>query len=113
MFVFEDFNAHHKNQPTYSDGPDRAGELCSICSFSNDLTQMIHFVIPIPNCDSHSSALLDLFLPLTLVYVLQWFEILTMSQSLLTFRQIQKGMSRLIAQLMTILVLIGTVFVLI
>ena len=33
-----------------------------IFSISNDLTQMVNFPTRIPECDSHSSALLDLFL---------------------------------------------------
>ena len=33
-----------------------------IFSISNDLTQMVNFPTQIPECDSHSSALLDLFL---------------------------------------------------
>ena len=28
MFVFEDFNVHHKDWLTYSGGTDRLGELC-------------------------------------------------------------------------------------
>ena len=31
-------------------------------SISNDLTQMVDFPTPIPDCDSHSPALLDFFL---------------------------------------------------
>ena len=31
-------------------------------SISDDLTQMVNFPMPIPDCDSHSPALLDLFL---------------------------------------------------
>ena len=37
---------------------------------SNDLTQMVHFPTRIPDCDSHSHVLLDLFFLLTLVFVL-------------------------------------------
>ena len=44
-FVFGDFNA-----------------LMSIVRISNDLTQMVNFPTLIPDCDSHSPALLDLFL---------------------------------------------------
>ena len=29
VFVFGDFNTHHKDQLTYSGGTDRPGELCS------------------------------------------------------------------------------------
>ena len=53
VFVFEDFNVHHKDWLTYSGGTDRPGELCYNFSVSNDLTQMVN---------SHSPALLDLFI---------------------------------------------------
>ena len=59
---FEDFNVHHKDWLTYSGGTDRPGELCYNFSISNDLTQMVNFPIRIPDCDTHSPALLDLFL---------------------------------------------------
>ena len=62
MFVFGDFNVHHKDWLTYSGGTDRSGELCYNFSISNDLTQMVHFPTQIPDCDSHSPALLDLFI---------------------------------------------------
>ena len=51
VFVFGDFNVHHKDWLTYSGGTDRPGELCYNYSISR-----------IPDCDSHSPALLDLFL---------------------------------------------------
>ena len=62
VFVFGDFNIHHKDWLTYSGGTDRPGELCYNFSISNDLTQMVNFPTRIPDCDSHSPALLDLFL---------------------------------------------------
>ena len=62
VFVFGDFNVHHKDWLTYSDGTDRPGELCYNFSISNDLTQIVNFPTHIPDCDSHSPALLDLFL---------------------------------------------------
>ena len=62
VFVFGDFNVHHKDWLTYSSGTDQAGELCSNFSISNDLTQMVNFPTRIPDCDFHSPALLDLFL---------------------------------------------------
>ena len=81
VFVFGDFNVHHKDWLTYSGGTDRPGELCCNFSISNDLTQIVNVPTQIPDCDSHSPALLDLFL-LTLVFVLQWlflhWEILIM-----------------------------------
>ena len=62
VFVFGDFNVHHKDWLTYSGGTDRSGELCYNFSISNDLTQIVNFPTRIPDCDSHSPALLDLFL---------------------------------------------------
>ena len=62
MFVFGDFNVHHKDWLTYSGGTDRPGELCYNFSISNDLTQMVKFPTRIPDDDSHGPALLDLFL---------------------------------------------------
>ena len=62
VFVFGDFNVHHKDWLTYSGGTDRPGELCYNFSISNDLTQMVNFPTQIPDCDSHSLALLDLFI---------------------------------------------------
>ena len=62
VFVFGDFNVHHKDWLTYSSETDRPGELCYNFSISNDLTQMVDFPTRIPDCDSHSPALLDLFI---------------------------------------------------
>ena len=39
VFVFGDFNIHHKDWLTYSGGTDRPGELCYNFSISNNLTQ--------------------------------------------------------------------------
>ena len=68
VFVFGDFNVHHKDWLTYSSGTDRPGELCYNFSISNDLTQMVDFPIRIPDCDSHSPALLDLFISDSSIY---------------------------------------------
>ena len=62
VFVFGDFNIHHKDWLTYSGGTDRPGELCYNFSISNDLTQMVNFPIWIPDCESPNPALLDLFI---------------------------------------------------
>ena len=75
VFVFGDFNVHHKEWLTYSGGTDRSGELCYNCSISNDLTQIVNFPTRIPDCDSHSPALLDYFFLLMLVFVLQWLSL--------------------------------------
>ena len=62
VFVFGDFNVHHKDWLTYFGGTDRPGELCYNFSISNDLTQIVNFPTRIPDCDSHNPALLDLFI---------------------------------------------------
>ena len=62
MFVFRDFNVHHKDWLTYSGGTDRPGELCNNFPISNNLTQMVNFLTRIPDYDFHSPALLDLFI---------------------------------------------------
>ena len=55
VFVFGGSIVHHKDWLTCSGGTDWPGELCYNFSISNDLTW-------IPDCDSYSPALLDLFL---------------------------------------------------
>ena len=70
VFVFGDSNIHHKDWLTYFGGTDRSGELCYNFSISSDLTQMVNFPTRIPDCDSHSPALLDFFL-LMPVFLLQ------------------------------------------
>ena len=62
MFVFGDFNVHHKDWLKNSGGTDQSGELCCNFTISNDLTQMVNFPTQIPDCDSHSPAPLDLFI---------------------------------------------------
>ena len=62
VFVFGDFNVYHKDWLTYSGGTDRPGELCYNFSISNDLTQIADFPTRIPDCDSQSPALMDLFI---------------------------------------------------
>ena len=62
IFVFGDFNVHHKDWLAYSGGTDQPGELCYNFSIANDLTQMVNFPTRIPDCGSHNPALLDLFL---------------------------------------------------
>ena len=70
VFVFGDFNVHHKDWLTYSSGTGRPGELCYNFSISDDLTQMVDFsisnyltqMVDFPDYDSHSPALLDLLI---------------------------------------------------
>ena len=62
VFVFGDFNVHHMDWCSYSGGTARPSELCYNFSTSNYLTQMVNFPTRIQDCDSHSTALLDLFI---------------------------------------------------
>ena len=59
---FETLTSSHKDWLTYSRGTDRPGELCYNFSISNDLTQMVNFPTSIPDCDSHSPAVLHVFI---------------------------------------------------
>ena len=62
VFVFGDFDVNHKDWLTYFHGTGRPGQLCYNFSISNNLTQMVNFPNRIPDCNSHSPALLDLFI---------------------------------------------------
>ena len=62
VFVFGDFNVHHKDWLTYFGGTERVGEHCYNFSISNDLTQILNFPTRIPDCDSHGPALLVSFM---------------------------------------------------
>ena len=62
MFLFGDFNIHHKDCLTFSDGTERSGKLCYNFSISDDFTQMVNCLTRILDRDSHSPALLDIFL---------------------------------------------------
>ena len=62
VFFFGNFDIHHKDWVTYSGGTDRPGETYYNFQISNDLTQIVNFPTPMPDCNSHSPALLDLFI---------------------------------------------------
>ena len=62
VFVFGEFNIHHKDWLTYSGETDRPCELCYNFSISNDFTHMVNFPTRIHDCDSQSAAFLDFFL---------------------------------------------------
>ena len=62
VFVFGDFNIHHKDLLNYSGGTNRSSELFYNFCISNDLTHMVNFPTRIPDCDLHSPALLVFFL---------------------------------------------------
>ena len=101
VFVFGDFNVHHRNWSTYSGGTDKFGELSYNFSISNDLTQMPNF----PTQTVFLTVLLfwnSFFLP-KLVSVLHWLSlhwlilIMLLSQFPLSFHHIQNGMPLFIA----------------
>ena len=60
VFVFGDFNAHHKDWLTYSGGTDRL--VNAVIIFLSQMTPLSNFPTQIPESDSHSPALLDLFI---------------------------------------------------
>ena len=62
VFVFGDFNIHHKVRLTYSCGTNRSDQLCYNFSISNNLLQMVNFPTWISNCDCNSPALSDLLI---------------------------------------------------
>ena len=63
VFFFGHFNVYHKDWLTYSGRSNRPGELFFNFFFiSNGLNQIVNFPSRIPDCNSHSPALLDLFL---------------------------------------------------
>ena len=119
MFVFGDFNVHHKAWLTYSGGTDRLGKCCYNFFNSNDLTQIINFPTLILYCNSHFLVFSIYLFFLMLMYVLNWLSfhgeilIMLLSRFPLTFHQTQNEMPRFIPQLTTILVLAGAVFVII
>ena len=113
VFVFGDFKVHHKDWITYSGGTDKSDELLQF--FLKTLLRWLRFLFGSP----HSPALLIYLFLLMLVFVLQWlslhWEILIMlrSQFPLTFHHSHNGMPCFNALLLTIPVLIETVFLII
>ena len=90
VFVFGDFNVHHKDWLSYFGGTD-----IPVNSVSKDLTQMVNFPTWIPDCDSHSPALLDLFISSdasTMAFPPLEIPIMLFSQFPLTFHQIHNHM---------------------
>ena len=71
MFVFGDFNVHHKDWLAYYGGTDRPGDICYKFSISNDLTQMVSFPTRVPDYDSYVLLFWIYFFLPVLVFVLQ------------------------------------------
>ena len=74
-FVFGDFNVHHKDWLNYSGGTDRLGELCYNFSISNDITQMVTFLLGFQTVILIVLLFWTHFSLLALVFVLQWFSL--------------------------------------
>ena len=75
VFVFGDFNLHHKDWLTYSSGTDSPGELCYNVSISNDLTHWITFLLGPQTVILIVLVFWIYLFLLTLVFVLQWHSL--------------------------------------
>ena len=62
IFVFGDFNAHHSDWLTYSNGTNLPGERSYNFAISHDLVQIVNCPTRIPDGNTPGSSLLDLFL---------------------------------------------------
>ena len=94
VFVFGDFIVHHKNWLTCTGGSERPCELCYDFSASNDLTQMVNFLLGSLTVTLTVMLLWIFFFLLMQVFVLQWLSlycceilIVLLSQFPLTFCQ--------------------------
>ena len=119
VFVFQDFNVHHKDWVTYSSGADIDLVNSYNFSISVNLTQIVNFPTQIPDCDVHSPALLDLFLYSdasicsTVAFPLLGNSDHAIVSVSIDFPVKSSRMPHFIVWLMTILMLIGLVFVII
>ena len=100
VFVFRDFNTHHKDWLNYSGGTDQPDELIFLSEM------LVNFPTQIPDCDSHSPTLLDFFLSSstsigsTMAFSLLGnsdYLVLSVFTDSLTFHQIHNGMPCFIA----------------
>ena len=117
--VFWDFHIHSKGRVAYSGGTDGPDELCYNLFISSNLTQMVNFPTQFPDCHPHSPALLNLFISSdTSICSTVAFHPLGNSDHVIVSVSIEFlsnlkrwcPFSLFIAQLVTILVLIGAVF---
>ena len=119
VFVFRDFNVHHKDWVTYSSGADIDLVNSYNFSISVNLTQIVNFPTQIPDCDVHSPALLDLCLYCdasicsTLAFPLLGNSDHAMVSVSIDFPVKSNMMPHFIVWLMATLMLIGLVFVII
>ena len=104
VFVFVDFNVHHKDWLTYSGGTNQPGKIILISQMTllRWLTfllgsQTVILIVPLLDCQN--------------IFYNDFLSIMLSSQFPLTFHQIHDEMPCFTAQLMTILALIGPIFV--
>ena len=104
VFVFVDFNVHHKDWLNYSGGTNQPGKIIFISQMTllRWLTfllrsQTVILIVPLLDCQN--------------IFYNDFLSIMLLSQFPLTFHQIHDEMPCFTAQLMTILTLIGPIFV--
>ena len=113
VVLFGDLSVYNKDSLSYSDGNDRPVVLCYNFSVSNDFTQMVNVPTWFLDCDSRNPALLDLFIYFD-SSICSTVAFLPFPYSVsIVFLQTQIDQSLFIAQTLTILVLIRTLFVII
>ena len=91
VFVFGDFNAHHKDWLTCSDGTDRPGELCYSFLSQTTLLRLLTFLLRSLTLIVTVPLFWISFFFLTLVFVVQWLALhwlilIMLSQFPLTFQ---------------------------
>ena len=120
VFVLGDFNVHHKDWFTYFGRSDRPGELCY--NFLISQTTLLGWLTLLLGSQSVIFTVLLLwisFFLLTLAFILQWLSLhweiqfQMLFQFPLTFNQIHNDMPLFITQLVTVLALVGMVFIII
>ena len=115
VFFFGDINVCYNDWLTYS---VKLIDLVNFYNFfiSNDLTQIVNFPSQIPDCDSHSPALLDLFISsdasisYTLAFLLLGNSDQVAVSVSINFQKTPNRMPHSITWLINILMLIRMVF---
>ena len=115
VFFFGDINVCYKDRLTYS---VKLIDLVNFYNFfiSNDLTQIVNFPSQTPDCDSHSPALLDLFISsdASISYTLAFLPLGNSDQVAVSvsinFQKTPNRMPHSITWLINILMLIRMVF---
>ena len=102
VFVFGELKVHQKDWIIYSGETDRPGKFCCNFSISNNLTQMVNSPTQIPDCESQ---------PYSFKFIYMASDPVAVSIST-DFPSISKGMT-FHSQLMTVLGLTGTIFLII